>query len=200
MLYGVDVSHHNGRFDFARAALNGKKYAYVKCTEGDHYFDPQFARNWIEAPKAGMYVGAYHFFHPKQDAVLQANWFLRCKGPRLSNELPPVLDWESLDGLGGRVNISQAQKWLDIVESRTGVTPIIYASPGFIEGLLSPLTGFERYPLWIAHYGVHQPRLPHNGPWKTWTFWQTSDQGGLDLDKFNGGPDQLQRLASAISV
>lgn len=188
---GLDCSHHNGEFDWQGAWEAGKRFCFIKCTEGTKYFDPQFARNWLVSWRLGFVVGAYHFFHPMQDPIQQANYFLRVKGPTATGELPPVLDFESLDGMGARASVGNAWLFLNAITQATGRTPIVYASPGFIEGLLG-LEGFEKYPLWVAHYGVSQPRVP--APWTKWTFWQTSDANGLDVDLFNGDEAALKSL------
>ncbi len=40
----------------------GLRFAYVKATEGGDWTDPRFEKNWREARRAGLRVGAYHFF------------------------------------------------------------------------------------------------------------------------------------------
>lgn len=193
MVPGIDVSHHNGEVDWDAMAQAGKKFCFIKCTEGIKYYDPQFSRNWLLSWRAGLIVGAYHFFHPAQDPVAQALYFLRAKGPTASGELPPVIDFETLDGVVGRVATADARTCLRTIEERTGRMPMVYGSPGFFEALAG-LQGFEEYPLWVAHYGVPEPRIPE--PWrsagKTWSFWQTSDNGGMDIDLFNGDEGQLK--------
>ena len=57
---------------------------------------------------------------------------------------------------------------------------------------------FSTYPLWIAEYGVDQPKMPEG--WTQWHFWQYSDSGqvngvagNVDLDVFNGTVEELKR-------
>jgi len=69
---------------------------------------------------------------------------------------------------------------------------MIYGGPSFLSDLALPGT-FKAYPLWIAHYGVATPRIPQ--PWTNWTFWQSSDASGQDLDLFSGSADDLKKLA-----
>ena len=55
-----------------KVAASGRKFGIVKATEGTGYTDSSFAANWAAMPKAGVIRGAYHFFHPNLDAVMQA--------------------------------------------------------------------------------------------------------------------------------
>jgi lysozyme len=57
-------------------------------------------------------------------------------------------------------------------------------------------TGFSRYPLWVANYGVSCPKMPDG--WDQWRFWQSSESGTVsgidgatDLDTFQGTMDDL---------
>jgi len=62
---------------------------------------------------------------------------------------------------------------------------------------------FHQYPLWIANYGVSEPRVPE--PWSSdeWLFWQFTEVGdgelygvesrGIDLNYFNGDADAFHQ-------
>jgi hypothetical protein len=87
---------------------------------------------------------------------------------------------------------------VSVIKSKTGRTPLIYASPGFWDAL--PSTGqFAGELSWVADWG---PSCPDTStPWTTWPFWQYSDSGSVsgisgavDLDEFNGTAAQLQAL------
>ena len=43
----IDVSHHNGRIDWARAAAAGIALAFVKASEGARFVDPAFAEKFL---------------------------------------------------------------------------------------------------------------------------------------------------------
>ena len=72
-VHGVDVSHHQGRIDWAMVAREpGQRFAYLKATQGRAHVDPEFARNWRGARAAGLKVGAYHYFSFCSGAAAQA--------------------------------------------------------------------------------------------------------------------------------
>lgn len=197
MLQGVDTSHWNGALNFQTLAAQGKTFCIAKATEGLNYIDNQFARSRIQAPKAGLIFGSYHFFHPKYSIESQVNYFEQEIGPPRKGELVPALDWETTDSVGlsvGQLKL-RALTFMGLIEKIVGAPPLLYFSPGFVEAL-GDMSAFERYGAWIAHYGVARPRVPV--PWKSggYTIWQYTDQNGLDLDVFNGNMDQLKKFTT----
>lgn len=197
---GIDIYHGDMISDITKVA-GAVKYAFLKATEGENYVDTRFKARWAQVKTAGLIRGAYHFFHPAKSPVTQAHAFLDAVGPIGPGDLPLVLDWESTDGLPSTSDRLSAMRFLSIVETATKKIPIIYSSPYFLQAL-SLDAAFHRYPLWIAHYGVKCPLVPP--PWKTWTFWQSSEtsavpgiQGHCDFDVFNGSLDELKALTLA---
>ncbi len=197
---GLDVSHNNGKVDWAAVASSGFGFAFAKASEGEGFIDPQFASNYPAIAANGMFRGAYHFFRPGKDAAAQATLFLK-QVPSLGvGDLPPVLDVEVNDGLAAAAIIDGMNTWLQAVESALGRTPMIYSGPGFWRGSLGNSDAFHRYPFWVAEYGVKQPNMPSGMP--TYAIWQWSEtehvpgvNGNADLDRFNGSADQLRTLA-----
>ena len=43
---GIDISHHQGKVDFAKIATSGQRFVIVKATEGVGYVDPRLIENW----------------------------------------------------------------------------------------------------------------------------------------------------------
>jgi lysozyme len=92
---------------------------------------------------------------------------------------------------------TQLRDFLGLIEGRYGVKPILYSGLSFAA---AQLQGFGDYPLWLAEYtSAPMPRIP--GGWKTWTFWQYSQDGridgvdgAVDLDRFNGDLNALKAL------
>lgn len=196
-LAGIDVSHYQGLVDWGKVKATGVVFAFAKATEGVSHGDATFAANWSGIKNAGLVRGAYHFFRASQDPAAQARFFLQTVS--LSpGDLPPVLDVETADGASNDAIQSGVKTWLDAVAAQTGVTPMIYAAPGFWNGYMSG--DFGAYLLWVAQYGVNSPRLP-NG-WSNWNFWQYSQSGkvngvagNVDLDYFQGSADDLTAFA-----
>jgi lysozyme len=199
---GIDVSHYQGVVDWIKVKATGIVFAFTKATEGVSNTDAQFSTNWAGIRNAGLVRGAYHFFHPAQDPAAQADHFVQTVALS-TGDLPPVLDVETADSASNSAVQSGVKTWLDTVAARTGVTPMIYASPGFWNGRF---TGdFSSYPLWIAQYGVPAPKIP-NG-WTNWNFWQYSQSGkadgisgSVDLDYFQGSMDDLHAFLGSGAV
>lgn len=191
---GIDVSHYQGRIEWRAVAADGVGFAFAKATEGATYVDPAFARNWQGMGEAGIARGAYHRFRPRVDATAQARHFLAI-APVGEGDLP-VLDVESVEGVGDARLVRGVRAWLAEVERRTGKRPVVYTKPGFKRAHLGD--ALDDYPLWIAEYGVDSPSAG------SWAFWQHSERGAVagigravDLDRYNGSADELRELASA---
>jgi lysozyme len=196
-IQGIDVSHFQGTIDWGQVAQDGKAFAFVKATEGLTYVDPQFQTNWAGAKAAGLLRGAYHFYVPGDDPRQQAEFFLDTVQPG-PGDLPPALDIEVTKGQSAGEIVQGLETWLSTVQQALGVTPLLYTGRTFWNSLGTK--EFSGYPLWIAEYGVATPILPAG--WTSWAFWQFSESGAapgvtgsLDLDLFQGGIEDLRRLA-----
>ena len=203
---GIDVSHYQGKIDWAAVAHSGIQFAFLKATEGCGPADSRFRENWAAAGAAGILRGAYHFFHPAQDIGAQTGIFLRTLQAVSPGELPPVLDLEvphEWIAYGCVKRAAMILNWLDTVQERLGTTPIAYLNPSFgpdVLGAAAPVA-LARFPLWVAHYTAgSRPSVPK--PWDSWTFWQHTSTGTVDgisgivdLDYFNGSEDDLRCLA-----
>ena len=196
---GIDVSHYQSEINWDKlrnADLQGTpvNFIFVKATEGADILDENFNQNFHYARRNEIMRGAYHFFSAKSPAEKQAKYF--CKMVQLEDDdLPPVLDVETM----GDYTPAQLQKevltWLHIVEKHYGVPPILYTSYRFKQkNLANP--EIESYPYWIAHYYVDS--LTYTGEWK---FWQHTDagkvsgiKGFVDVNLFNGTYEDLVNL------
>lgn len=198
-IHGIDVSRYQQQINWEEVAQMEVKgirigFVFIKATEGLQNVDPKFKQNWRNAAKNNIPKGAYHFFIPGKDAKGQAENFIK----RVSLEkgdLPPVLDIE----MGRRFSVTQMQKevkiWLDMVENRYGMKPVIYTNIDFYRKYFS--SGFEEYPLWIAHYLQPQkPRIINK-----WVFWQHSEKGRVngiksrvDFNVFYGDSTDFEAL------
>lgn len=177
-IHGIDVSRYQSTVNWTEVKNMEEKgikigFVFIKATEGTSIVDGQFRRNWLEAEDKHIPKGAYHFFIATRSAKKQAQNFMQIVNLK-HGDLPPVLDVEKSLG----VSVSQMQKgvkaWLDEVEKHYGVKPILYTNIDFYDHYFQ--TGFEDYPLWIAHYlQPEKPRIESK-----WTFWQHSEKGRVD--------------------
>ncbi|WP_316802858.1 glycoside hydrolase family 25 protein [Pedobacter nototheniae] len=199
VIHGIDVSYYQGKINWQKVKSMKEdevniKFAFIKATEGILLVDPYFQRNWREAPKAGIVCGAYHFFRPKKDGKTQAKFFLQVVNIE-KGDLAPVVDIESLDGVSPLKMRTELMDFLNYVELKTKVRPIIYSGLTFYKDYLEDY--FEGYPLWIAHY--YQPRL--NLDKSKWSFWQHSDKARIngighivDFNAFNGDSVAFEKM------
>ena len=197
-LQGVDVSEYQGTVDWGSAAASGLSFAIARVSDGTTTPDPTFSANWSGIKAAGMVRGVYQFFRASEDPTAQASLLVSSVGTLDPGDLSPVADVETLDGESGSTLVANLATWASAIQSMTGRTPMVYASPGFWDAL--PDTGqFSNLGSWVADWG---PTCPDTStPWTNWQFWQYSDDGSVsgisgavDLDEFNGTLAQLQTL------
>jgi lysozyme len=195
---GVDVSYYDGHIDWARAKASGLDFAIIRVSDGLHTPDSQFQANWAGARAHGIVRGVYQFFRPQQDGAAQADLLLS-RTQFEPGDLPPFLDVEVTDGVGHATMAARINAWVDRIKSRTGMTPLIYTSPGQWNGYRVPVP--PGVGLWVAHWGVSSPRVPVG--WSDWTFWQTGSASvpgvgaKADADVFHGTAAELRAFAAA---
>lgn len=172
--YGIDISHHQGEINWETLFTTSDSliaFVYCKATEGLNHTDSQWYYNRKTLLLKGVPNGAYHFFHPKKDPKKQAQHFLDHYNSR-QGDLPPVLDAE-IEGTSDAQLIESMTIWLEAVEKRTGMRPIIYTSHHFFKTKFAG--NFARYKFWIANYnknvsGLEDDQIIH---------WQYSDRGAV---------------------
>ena len=179
---GVDVSHHQNSINWGRVRRDGKRFTFIKVTEGERYIDPLYAYNHRTARSAGLRTGAYHFAQPVADpgsARRQADHFLAWFDLH-DGDLLPVLDLEETNGLDPAALTTWTLAWLDRVRERTGLSAVIYASPVFWRDHLEDTAAIAAagYTLWIADWESDPPRTPATD-WGAsgWSVWQYDDCG-----------------------
>jgi GH25 family lysozyme M1 (1,4-beta-N-acetylmuramidase) len=196
---GIDVSYFQGNIDFAKVAASGRKFAFIRVSDG-HFADPKFATYWQDANAAGLHTGAYHFFRPTQDPSSQADFFLQ-RLPKLGKgNLPAVLDVEVTDGASAWTIGHGIDVWIAKVAAATGKKPLVYTSPGFWASAYAQNNLASRADLWTAHWFVSCPSVASS--WGSWRFWQYHDNGSVpgisgpvDLDRFDGTLSDLEAYA-----
>jgi len=188
---GIDISHYQTSIKWEKlrnASLNNDpiRFIIIKATEGKDLFDDDFNDNFFQAKENDFIRGAYHFFVPGINAKEQAEFYLH-QVHLVPGDLPPVLDIEKTGKLNKKQLQNDVRIWLDIVESKYGVKPILYTSYKFKKDFLDDPV-FDEYPYWIAHYYIN--KLEYKGKW---VMWQHTDcgkvdgiKGFVDCNIFNG--------------
>ena len=193
--YGIDISRYQSYIEWDKIkvltdaqgrstnSVNQAKdirnvsYVFIKATEGNSFKDKYFKKHWKNAGNSGIRRGAYHFFRSSKDAENQARHFIRTVGQHSADDLPPVLDIETIHkGCSYKTLNDKALIWLKTVEKHYGRKPIVYSSATFINDILCKEIK-ENYPIWVAHYGAPAPRCPR------WHIWQFADDAvvyGID--------------------
>lgn len=195
-VWGLDVSHHQGAIDWARVAEDRRlRFVYLKATEGGDWKDKRFEENWSAARKAGLRVGAYHFYTFCTAPELQAQNFLAVV-PRDADALPPVIDLE----FGGNCQLRRSADEVradvatlaEALARATGKTPILY------------VTG-QAFWAFVQHRDLHLP-LWVRSLWQeptepAWVFWQFANReqvdgitGPVDMNVFAGDESAFERL------
>lgn len=176
-----DISHYQGDLTkyWPLFKAKGVKGIIIQSSNGLAY--QQYFKYAAKAAKEnGFLVGSYHYYRqqiqnsegawytcdPLKQANNYFNWVTKCG---VVMDFPPALDVEN--GGNPYLSASGVEKTLGHIERLFGRVPMIYSNPSILRGLAK--AGWERYPLWIAHY-ADKPIVPK--PWEYWTLWQYSDK------------------------
>ena len=115
-------------------------------------------------------------------------------------DFPPVLDVEppeqQIERIGGDEELMRRiAVWMQIVERRTGMRPILYVSQMFINTHMKHADDIKRrYNVWIARYGQYKPDVKL-------VYWQLCPDGRVqgitgpvDINVFNGYQGQFEEF------
>jgi lysozyme len=198
-IHGIDVSRYQKDINWEDVRdMQVRKikigFAFIKATEGTDMTDSEFRDNMEHAKAAGMKRGAYHFFVASRSGKAQAVHYLETVSLQ-KGDLPPVLDVETANGASVTDLQQRVADWLEIIEKKYKVKPVIYTNIDFYKVFLAGR--FDDYPLWVAHYlQKERPRIE-----RSWLFWQHNDGGHVngirstvDFNVFNGDSTAFQQL------
>ena len=227
-IYGIDISryqHGHGRKKYPilwnqlRITYLGNKnqknakgtvdypvsFVFIKSTESTNIRNPFYAQDYLIARQQGIPIGAYHFFSYKTSGSAQASHFLMNTLFK-KGDLPPVLDLEpypsQIAAMGGpQVLFKHVRQWLQAVERRTKVKPILYVSQSFVNRYLPEAPDLKRnYLVWIARYGEYKPDVKL-------AVWQLSPNGRVrgihgevDINVFNGYHTQWEAFLEEMTL
>lgn len=169
---GIDISAHNGEIDFEKVKHAGYDFVIIKATEGTDFKDTRFIDNLRLARRAGLKVGAYHFFRFDTDGELQAiNLLHSLRNRRL--DFPAVIDIErsgNPEGHDAPQIIGRLSAMLRMLEDE-GMEVLLYSNKEDYDRYLR--ANFSEYPLWICSFTEPDPDIE-------WTLWQYSHRGEVD--------------------
>lgn len=174
---GIDVSHYQGSINWREVAKERNiLYAYIKATEGTNLVDNTYHTNLRGARKAGLRVGAYHFFNPNANAREQFRNFSTVVKLK-EQDLIPIIDIEHRGKSPLPEFRNRLKQFLQMVERHYGVRPILYTSRDFYNKYLSG--PFTHYKYMIARYHPDIPQLCDNAAFVMWQYSATSRIRGI---------------------
>lgn len=209
---GIDVSSYQGPQDWSALHAQGITFAFVKASEGEHTHDPRFAEHIKGAARAGMVVGAYHFFWPNLPVDQQVSNYVsavkdfahmpdgRTLRPGFVHwlDLEPYSDGRNYHGRTAAEIRAAADAWCKAVSARfPGQRVGIYAGAGEFTAGHVP----AGWPVWFPAYpnGVRDWTAAERHPWPKGNgvlFWQWSGSP-QDRSLSSMTPDELQVWAHA---
>jgi GH25 family lysozyme M1 (1,4-beta-N-acetylmuramidase) len=146
-ILGIDVSDYQIRVDYDAVRKSGRRFVYIKVTEGNGWKAKLYDHHKEAALKAGLYVGGYHFARPDDsagDARAEAQLMIQRMGPRAREEMPPVLD---LEATKTKRTASWMREFCEEIHSQLGEIPTVYLGQFF----LGPQSGAEQEALdWLG--------------------------------------------------
>lgn len=197
-VFGLDVSQYQGQIEWEKAKIVEDtfqlQFVFIRATAGKDKLDSRFHENWKNAKAANFICGAYHYYRPNENSLLQAENFI--KHVRLKKgDFPPVLDIENLPKVQSMDSLKVGLKrWLKKVENHYKIKPIIYSGEKYFNDFLED--EFKGYTFWIANYNFFVEDCKDH-----WTFWQFTEKGSVpgingnvDLNIYNGTPKMMNYL------
>lgn len=191
MKKGIDVSKWQGNIDWQKVKKAGIEFAILRASYGDgtsrfknNGRDEQFERNYQEAKKVGIPVGAYHYCYARniEEAKEEAEFFLSViKGKQF--EYPVILDLEdkNQDGINRAALTDMAIAFLDILE-KNGYYAMLYSNKHWLENKLD-YNRLKRFDIWLAQWAKEPTWKGNYGIWQYTSDGSVSGiQGRVDMN------------------
>jgi lysozyme len=173
-VHGIDLSHYQGEVFWETVGGNTKMaYVYLKATEGGDRIDPTYERNIQLAQKNGLKVGSYHYYRPKTEQAKQLENFRTQCLPE-EQDLLPMIDIETTQGLSTDEFCDSLFKFLDMVEQAYQQKPLLYTFRNFYNRHLVGM--IDDYQLMVAMYTADEPVLADE---RDITMWQYTGKGRI---------------------
>ena len=172
--FGIDVSHWQGDFNFAKAKNNeGVEFAIIKAGGGDAglYKDSRFEGNYRKCVECGLPKGAYFYGNAKSvaDAKKEAEYFISILSGK-KYEYPVFYDVEGkMITDNDRATLTEIVKaFCEIMES-AGYWVGIYSSESFFNSEMND-GELARYSHWVARWGKSKPAPNSGAETQMWQF------------------------------
>jgi len=174
---GVDISHHVENVNLKQLS-DSVDFIYMKATEGTTFVSPTYVSRAKELNTLDIPWGAYHYYRVSSSPEKQAEHFL--KYVDANSGIPPVLDIEAINNNFKSHHREDLITFLDIIEKRTGIVPIIYVGYYFARDEIKTNEKFKKYPLWMPWYTSNFSKVKCPEPWDKITIWQYSESGSVN--------------------
>ena len=187
LVYGMDVSQHNGKINFKKAKRDGIEFVFIRVGYTGYTkssfslnLDKKYKTYIKDATKAGLKVGVYWYSQSTKvsEAKKEAKALLKAiKGYSIT--MPVVFDYEFADTKKGRLDSAKLSKtnmtanalaFLNTV-SNAGYDACIYASENFLEEHLYANLISSNFKVWLANYSS---KTNYKGDYE---FWQHTAKG-----------------------
>lgn len=187
LVYGMDVSQHNGKINFKKAKRDGIEFVFIRVGYTGYTkssfslnLDKNYKTYIKDATKAGLKVGVYWYSQSTKvsEAKKEAKALLKAiKGYSIT--MPVVFDYEFADTKKGRLDSAKLSKtnmtanalaFLNTV-SNAGYDACIYASENFLVEHLYANQISSNFKVWLANYSS---KTNYKGDYE---FWQHTAKG-----------------------
>lgn len=189
---GVDISAHNGEINFTELA-ESTDFIMMKVTEGATWTDRNFNKNYDSARKAGLKVGAYHYFRFDRPGISQAINVYNALWNR-PIDLPLAIDVEDSGNpsdIPSETVVARIREMVDFLEAR-GMNIMFYTNKKGYKRYVQH--EFSIYPLWICSFTTP----PVSAKWMFWQFTHSDEikgiSGKVDMNVFNGSKKDFDRI------
>lgn len=192
-MVGIDVSHHNGKIDWAAVRAAGVDFAIIRVgfrgygDKGTLKLDSRFNENVEGALNNGIQVGVYFYsqavtvYEAVEEASVAVNY-----SRKYNITLPIYFDTEFSNsehsGRADRLTASQrtniAVAFCEAVKN-AGYKPGIYASKTFYTDELN-FSRLSNYEIWVAHYTSETTDFKYD--YKVWQYTPKGRVNGIPND------------------
>lgn len=186
--FGIDVSHWQGDFDFARAkSKEGVEFAILKAGGGDAglYKDSKFEANYKKCEACGLSKGAYFYGNAKStaDAKKEAEYFISILSGK-KYEYPVFYDVEGkMITDNDRATLTEIVKTFCSIVEAAGYWVGIYSSESFFNSEMND-GELTRYSHWVARWGKSKPAPNSGAETQMWQF--GGETNHIRSNKING--------------